>query len=190
MSMRIVTPRGVVKKVDKVCPFAEASTYINNRRKYIFEPAKKLQYATGVVLVVENMGFGMENTLIIGNLKNATVREIIHTLAEKEFYDFSDFKYQEAEFMTDVIIDGGMKPPYCSDFTKINDLALHQVALELSSPCTNGMFANTFGGCSELPFPTDDYVDCTTTGEDDLLKALAGEGEDDFTDDGGEENCD
>lgn len=186
MSMRIITPRGYVRKIDKVYPFTEASTYINNRRRYIFEPAEKLQYATGVVLAADT-GLCGQNVFIIGNLKNATVREIIRSLAEKGFYDFSGIEYQEGKFIKDIIIDGGIKPPYCSDFTNIDDMALSSISLSFENA---DIFTNTFAGCSELPFPNDDYVDCTTGYEDNLLKALAGEGEKDFTEDGGEDCCD
>ena len=186
VSMRIVTPKGAVRKIDKAYPFTEASTYINNRRKYIFEPAEKLQYATGVVLTAD-MNLCGQNVFTIGNLKNATVREIVHSLAEKGFYDFSGIEYQNAKNMKDVVIDGGIKPPYCSDFTNIDDMALSSISLSFENA---DIFTNTFAGCSELPFPNDDYVDCTTGYEDNLLKALAGEGEKDFTEDGGEEGCD
>lgn len=178
MSMRIVTPKGAVRKIDKVYPFTEAGTFINNRRKYIFEPAEKLQYATGVVLAVDT-GLCGQNIFTIGNLKNATVREIVHSLAEKGFYDFSGIEYQEGKFITDIIIDGGIKPPYCSDFTKVNDIALSNISISFENA---DIFTNTFAGCSELPFPNDNYVDLTTGHEDDLLDALTG--------DGGEEDCD
>lgn len=186
MSMRIITPRGYVRKIDKVYPFTEASTYINNRRRYIFEPAEKLQYATGVVLAADTDLYG-QNVFIIGNLKNATVREIVHSLAVKGYYDFSGVEYQEGKFIKDIIIDGGINPPYCSDFTNIDDMALSSISLSFENA---DIFTNTFAGCSELPFPNDDYVDCTTGYEDDLLKALTGEGEKDFIEDGGEEGCD
>lgn len=178
MSMRIITPKGAVRKIDKVYPFTEASTCINNRRKYIFEPAEKLQYATGVVLTVD-MNLCGQNVFTIGNLKNATVREIVHSLAEKGFYDFSGIEYQDAKNMKDVVIDGGIKPPYCSDFTRVDDIALSSISLGFENA---DIFTNTFAGCSELPFPNDDYVDLTITDEDDLLDASTG--------DGGEEDCD
>jgi hypothetical protein len=119
----IITASGKVRKVQAVSPFAENSIKVNGEVKNILNPAKGIEYATGVVIVCEDgRGCVFSDDFVVGNLPQEKVSEIIHAIAEHDYYDFSGLKYQKADTLDHVVLDGGKSLPYNSDSTFFNDM--------------------------------------------------------------------
>lgn len=139
--MRIITKNGRVMEVNKTYPFAEASTTINKEQKYLYERAKRPEYATGIIFTYEdpsnNFGFNNVQDFIIGNLSPAKVLEIERTLVRKGYFDFTDMDFQKVKSFENTKLDGGKGLPYCSDYTFLDICAMNSVK-------------NIFGGSNDI----------------------------------------
>jgi hypothetical protein len=126
--MRIVTATGNVKEVREIYTFAEGTLRINGKNRNIFEAAKNIKYATGLVFTLNaNDCFNTQYDIIVGNLPNETVQEIIKSMSEQGYYDFSGFQWQKADSTDKVVIDGGKSLPYCSEFTMFDFGSLNSI---------------------------------------------------------------
>lgn len=100
-TMRIVTPNGAIKEVEKVCFMVEKRFKFNNHERRAVEEAESLAEkptAVSLTFASSNAMFGVfGNDLFIGNLKPETVVEIQQSLLKDGFYDFGGMKYQRVK---------------------------------------------------------------------------------------------
>lgn len=118
--MRIITPKGEVRKIKRAAAVCEMRNQFNGRMDRKIEIANDMSYnPTGVCLVfdVEGTGFGMYGQeLFIGNLKTEKVKEILRKLLKEGYFDFSELEYQKLDMVDDTVFDEGKTKPYTSDF--------------------------------------------------------------------------
>ena len=109
---RILNSCGALLQVTEVQPLCEKVVSFNGHDIVMTARAKDLSVrptAIALEIVQKNSSFlGAE--IVIGNLKPDKVTEILNTLGTDEFYDFSQFTYQDIEEKK--IIDGGKSEPY------------------------------------------------------------------------------
>jgi hypothetical protein len=118
----IITASGKVRRVKAVNPFVENSIKVNGGVENILNPAKSIEYATGVLIVCGNENNCFSVDFVVGNLPQEKVSEIVHAIAEHDYYDFSSLKYQKAVTLDYVVLDGGKSLPYTSELTFFNDV--------------------------------------------------------------------
>ena len=139
--MKVVTTKGEIREVNSVIPFAEVKVKLNGDKRYLCEKAEKKEYANGLLLSYENRngfcGGGLDlGDFLVGNLGNDKVQEILSSLTEKGYYDFSDMEFQKKKALKKVKIDGGKSLPYSSDqigldFTQINSIRCHMIGNDI-----------------------------------------------------------
>ena len=137
--MKVVTTKGEIREVNSVIPFAEVKVKLNGDKRYLCEKAEKKEYANGLLLSYENRnGFcgGGSGDFLVGNLSNDKVQEILSSLTEKGYYDFSDMEFQQKKTLKKVKIDGGKSLPYSTDqvvpdFTQINSIRCHMIGNDI-----------------------------------------------------------
>lgn len=118
--MRIITPKGELRKVKRVVAVCEMRNQFNGRMDRKIEIANDMSYnPTGVCLEldVRDTGFvacGQE--VFIGNLKTEKVQEILRKLLKEGYFDFSELEYQKADLYKETVFDEGKSKPYTSDY--------------------------------------------------------------------------
>lgn len=182
-TMRIVTPNGAIKEVEKLCLMVEKRFMFNNHERRALEEAESLAEkptAISLTFASSNAMFGVfGNDLFIGNLKPETVVEIQQSLLKDGFYDFGGMEYQRVKDFSKTTFDHGKSLPYTSAFSMPFNGGLVGVDSILRSvPCLERSTMPPMGlACPvhEAPLEYDDEDDY----EDDY--------EDDGEDDGGED---
>ena len=117
--MRIITPKGELRKVKRVVAVCEMRNQFNGRMDRKIEIANDMSYnPTGVCLEldVRDTGFvacGQE--VFIGNLKTEKVQEILRKLLKEGYFDFSELEYQKADLYKETVFDEGKSNAYTSD---------------------------------------------------------------------------
>lgn len=117
--IRIISPVGKLQYVDQVQPLCEKQVMFNGRRIIIMERAKDWSVEpTALALHIADAGRieqpFLSEELQIGNLKPEKVLDIVRSLGEKEYYDFSTLNYQNAKKYDQVIWDNGESDAYCN----------------------------------------------------------------------------
>lgn len=118
--MRIITPKGELRKVKRVVAVCEMRNQFNGRMDRKIEIANDLSYKpTGLCLKFDTEGtnfrmYGQE--LYIGNLKTEKVQEILRKLVKEGYFDFSEMEYQKMDMVENTVFDEGKSKPYTSDF--------------------------------------------------------------------------
>lgn len=175
-TMKIITPKGAIREVDKVVPVVEARFKFNGKVKRFTETAEGLSakptalafhYASNTF----NGGFG-ESELFIGNLSSAQVMEIQQSLVKDGYFDFGRLEFQKDVHIDKTVFDEGASAPYTSEYT-------FGLISNFTGSLFGGGMCNNMGGlfnpCNNLIPATD--VECC----EDLDDA---DGEDDSEDDG------
>lgn len=132
MSMRILTPRGRVVNVIKVIPYAEVQSEINGDKRNRAEAASDLSVnPTGLKIFLKREIEAFAATSIyVGNLPTEKVKEVISSLLTDEYYDLSQFKYQDIKIDNsvlmfenlDITVDGGKSNPYFIETTDVTSM--------------------------------------------------------------------
>lgn len=116
--MKILSSCGTLLQVTEVQPLCEEVVSFNGHDIVMTARAKDLSVrptAMALAIVQEDSNsFGAE--IIIGNLQPDKVIEILNALGKDEFYDFSQFTYQDYEGK---MIDEGKSGPYTCWMEKI-----------------------------------------------------------------------
>lgn len=109
--MKILSCYGTLLQVTEVQPLCEEVVFFNGCDIVMTARAKDLSVrptAMALAIVQEDSNsFGAE--IIVGNLPPDKVIEILNALGKDEFYDFSQFTYQDYEGK---MIDRGKSGPY------------------------------------------------------------------------------
>ena len=109
--MKILDSCGALLQVTEVQPLCEEVVSFNGRDIVMTARAKDLSVRpTAMALAImqeDSNSFGAE--IIVGNLQPDKIFEILNALGKDEFYDFSQFTYQDYEGK---MIDGGKSGPY------------------------------------------------------------------------------
>lgn len=108
--VRIISPKGQMLCVEEIQPVCEMQLLFNGRKITIMESAR--DWSAGPTALA--MQIRHQEEMVVGNLKPETVREIVRTLGEKEYFDFSVLAYQEAETLEKVVLDNGESAAYSS----------------------------------------------------------------------------
>lgn len=178
-TMRIVTPNGAIKEVEKVCLMVEKRFKFNGRERRALEEAESLAEmptAISLTFASSNAMFGIfGNDLFIGNLKPETVVEIQKSLLKDGFYDFGGMEYQRVKDFSKTTFDQGESLPYTSAFSMPFICGSAGVdSIMRSVPCLESNVMPPVGLACPVHEAPLEYV-----GEDDY--------EDDGEDDGGED---
>lgn len=171
-SMKIITPKGAVREVDKVVPVVETRFAFNGQDRRFVETAKSMaEKPTALALhyADNSMGglgcsAGME--LFVGNLSSQQVIDIQQALAKEGFFDFGSLEYQEAQHIHKTVFDKGASKPYTSDVTCIFSSFTGTL---LGAGFNNmGCVTDTFGSCGNGIFSGNgiDEDFCGDTSED------------------------
>lgn len=120
-TMKIVTPKGAIRVVDKVVPVVEKRFKFNGKVRRLTETAKDLSveptalafhYADNAI----GIGCNYDVELFIGNLSFQKVAEIQQSLVKEGFFDFSGLEYQKVCRVEKTVFDEGASKPYTSDY--------------------------------------------------------------------------
>lgn len=119
--MKIISPRGNLLSVERVARVCEKRMEFNGERRDLFEVAKSAQIpVNGLAFRVKselNTGLCIPSEIYVGNLKPEKVEEILYTLLEKGYFDFSEMGFQTTKYERKIVIDGGASLPFSSDIT-------------------------------------------------------------------------
>lgn len=116
--MRVMTPNGMLRSVEKAVPMCEVRIDFNGRSRRCVEPVDAFgAEPTAISLELQHSPFEGTNELFIGNLKPERVTEILRKLLADGYFDFSAMEYQKAKGLDKTVLDGGGSLPYTSDFT-------------------------------------------------------------------------
>lgn len=120
-TMRIVTPEGSIKEVEKVSLMVEKRFMFNGHERRVVEKAESLEEKpTAVSIMVvdsNNMYSFLGGELFIGNLTPETVIDIQQELLTKGFYDFGCLEYQRVKDFSKTTFDQGKFLPYTSELS-------------------------------------------------------------------------
>ena len=121
-TMKIVTPKGAIRVVDKVVPVVEKRFEFNGDKRRFVEIAKSLSFhptALALHFADNSLGIGCDcgSELFIGNLSFEKVTEIQQSLAKEGFFDFSVLEYQKVDRLQKTVFDDGASKPYTSEYT-------------------------------------------------------------------------
>lgn len=171
-TMRIVTPEGSIKEVEKVHLMVEKRFMFNGHERRVVEKAESLEEKPTAmsIMVVDsnNMYSFLGGELFIGNLKPETVVEIQQSLLKDGFYDFGGMEYQRVKDFSKTTFDHGESLPYTSEFsTPIISSGVMGIGMR-TVPCLDGTVGPLGGyACplSDEPF-TDSEEDYEGDGED------------------------
>ncbi|MDE5909316.1 MAG: hypothetical protein K2H52_11335 [Lachnospiraceae bacterium] len=153
--MQVLTPRGVLREVQKAVPICETRIDFNGRNKKFLEVAKDMEVSpTAIGLVFRNYQNNIcfppyENELFIGNLKTEEVKKIQQKLLSEGYYDFSRLSYQKAKIFEKTVFDSGRTSPYTSDFTS-GIMSLEAIGIRTISP--SDIFSGSCVGVMEADF--------------------------------------
>lgn len=124
--MNILTEKGLYKLSEcrTMCEYRYTGNGVKHRS---LEEANKLEYANGIMFVVETSTgnyFDGNKTFFIGNLSNEKVREILSTLNSEGYFDISEWQFQDApstinlsEYALGFLFDNGESLPYiCHEY--------------------------------------------------------------------------
>lgn len=161
--MKIISPRGNLLSVERVARVCEKRMEFNGERRDLFEVAKSAQIpVNGLAFRVKselNTGLCIPSEIYVGNLKPEKVEEILYTLLEKGYFDFSEMGFQTTKYERKIVIDGGASLPFSSDITpcmmsRRNFTAdFEMLGNVLSSPYT--VFGNTPDWSAQAAFGDD-----------------------------------
>ena len=124
-TMKIITPKGAVREVDKVVPVVETRFAFNGQDRRFVENAKSMaEKPTALALhyadnAMGGLGCSAGMELFVGNLSSQQVIDIQQALVKEGFFDFSSLKYQDVKRVEKTVFDKGESKPYTSDVTCI-----------------------------------------------------------------------
>lgn len=116
-TMKIMTPKGVIREIDKVVPVVEKRIEFNDESRRLVERAKDMSVQPTALALhyADNTAFGCESELFVGNLSPQKVTEIQQSLVKDGFFDFSGLKYQKADRLDKTVFDEGASNAYTSE---------------------------------------------------------------------------
>lgn len=94
-SMKIITPKGVIREVNKVVPVVEVRFKFNGQHRRFVETAEGMaEQPTALAFhyadnELGGFGYSASMELFIGNLSSQQVIDIQQTLLKEGFFDFS-----------------------------------------------------------------------------------------------------
>lgn len=168
-TMKIVTPKGTIREVDKVVPVAETRFEFNGQKRRFVEIAKDLSVqptALALHYADVNHTFGCEVELFVGNLSFTQVTEIQQSLIKDGFFDFSSLDYQKEAVIEDTVFDAGKSKAYTSDYT-----------INIISNFTGTMFGAGFNNMGCDLFNHDNHLDTFGDVSEDVYDDTEEEGE-------------
>lgn len=123
--IRILLPSGHLIETEHIAPLIEKVVEMNNDKRRLVEVAKNLDVEPNAVIIRINSKACMHDgsklqmleDVVVGNLKPAKVKEIVREAVNQGYYDFTTLKYQDAQFVGDIVLDNGESLPYASDIS-------------------------------------------------------------------------
>ena len=126
--MRICTETGNIVLVKSVKTACEKVFSFNGVKRVLIEPCfTKKETATGVILNLDNstLGFGCNAEYYVGNLESIVVEQILSSLTNEGYYDFSDMEFQNVQSLNDVVFDGGKSKPFNSERVSLDSRSIY-----------------------------------------------------------------
>lgn len=113
--VNVITPMGRLLTVKKATGICVKVFCFNGGRRVFMEVAKDINDATAIALETCDVGLGVNNEVVIGNLKPNTVAPILRSLGSDQYYDFTQFGCQKVKEFEDVVFDNGVSEAFSSE---------------------------------------------------------------------------
>jgi len=116
---RMLSPNGKLLTSKKIEPVVENVIKINGKQQRLSEIAEGFKNEPNAILIFNDTELTHEQ-LYIGNLKPAKVKEIMVSLLQDGYYDFSQMQYQDTKKVNTLVFDNGESLPYSSEITPLS----------------------------------------------------------------------
>ena len=101
---RILSPNGKLLTSRKIEPVIEKVIKMNGKQQRVSEFAEGFKNEPNAILISADTELTHEQ-LYIGNLKPAKVQEIMETLLQDGYYNFSKMQYQDTRKVNKLVFD-------------------------------------------------------------------------------------